>query len=231
MPKLLLLIAAIVGLWYWWSYQKNLAENKRKPFLWRSGFWLILALTLYFIISGRMHWLGAGIAALIPVLRTLLVWGTRAGPLLRLFGRFKTSPSQFRTQFLVISMNFTTGSVEGEIISGDYNGKKLSELSQDELKQLSQQYKTADKESYVLLQAYLIRSGSSNDQAYQQYNPDNFNQLSEAEAYEILGLTNTASKDEVVKAHKRLMQRMHPDRGGSDYLAAKINAAKDQLVK
>ena len=231
MPKLLLLIAAIVSLWYWWSYQKNLAENKRKPFLWRSGFWLILALSVYLIITGRMHWLGAGIAALIPVLRTLLVWGTRAGPLLRLFGRFKTSPSQFRTQFLVISMNFTTGSVEGEIISGDYNGKKLSELSQDELKQLSQQYKTVDKESYVLLQAYLIRSGSSNDQAYQQYNPDNFNQLSEAEAYEILGLPNTASKDEVVKAHKRLMQRMHPDRGGSDYLAAKINAAKDQLVK
>ena len=178
-----------------------------------------------------MHWLGAGIAALIPVLRTLLVWGTRAGPLLRLFGRFKTSPSQFRTQFLVISMNFTTGSVEGEIISGDYNGKKLSELSQDELKQLSQQYKTVDKESYVLLQAYLIRSGSNNDQAYQQYNPANFNELTETEAYEILGLPNTASKDEVVKAHKRLMQRMHPDRGGSDYLAAKINAAKDQLVK
>ena len=231
MPKLLLLIAAIVGLWYWWSYQKNLAENKRKPFLWRSGFWLILALSVYLIITGRMHWLGAGIAALIPVLRTLLVWGTRAGPLLRLFGRFKTSPSQFRTQFLVISMNFTTGSVEGEIISGDYNGKKLSELSQDELKLLSQQYKTVDKESYVLLQAYLIRSGSNNDQAYQQYNPDNFNELTETEAYEILGLPNTASKDEVVKAHKRLMQRMHPDRGGSDYLAAKINAAKDQLVK
>jgi hypothetical protein len=231
MPKLLLLIAAIVGLWYWWSYQKNLAENKRKPFLWRSGFWLILALSVYLIITGRMHWLGAGIAALIPVLRTLLVWGTRAGPLLRLFGRFKTSPSQFRTEFLVISMNFTTGSVEGEIISGDYNGKKLSELSQDELKQLSQQYKTVDKESYVLLQAYLIRSGSNNDQAYQQYNPANFNELTETEAYEILGLPNTASKDEIVKAHKRLMQRMHPDRGGSDYLAAKINAAKDQLVK
>ncbi|MFL2530393.1 MAG: DnaJ domain-containing protein [Porticoccaceae bacterium] len=231
MPKLLLLIAAIVGLWYWWSYQKNLAENKRKPFLWRSGFWLILALSVYLIITGRMHWLGAGIAALIPVLRTLLVWGTRAGPLLRLFGRFKTSPSQFRTEFLVISINFTTGSVEGEIISGDYNGKKLSELSQDELKQLSQQYKTVDKESYVLLQAYLFRSGSNNDQAYQQYNPANFNELTETEAYEILGLPNTASKDEIVKAHKRLMQRMHPDRGGSDYLAAKINAAKDQLVK
>jgi DnaJ-class molecular chaperone len=39
-----------------------------------------------------------------------------------------------------------------------------------------------------------------------------------------------ASKEDVIKAHKRLMQRLHPDRGGSDYLAAKINAAKDKLV-
>ena len=49
--------------------------------------------------------------------------------------------------------------------------------------------------------------------------------------YDILGIPKTASKDEILKAHKRLMQRMHPDRGGSDYLAAKINAAKDQLIK
>ena len=132
---------------------------------------------------------------------------------------------------MVVTINFASGSIEGEIISGDYAGKKLSELSQEELKQLSQQYKTSDKESYVLLQAYLIRSGSSNDHSYQQYQPNNISEISKDEAYEILGLANTASKDEIVKAHKRLMQRMHPDRGGSDYLAAKINAAKDLLIK
>jgi C-terminal processing protease CtpA/Prc len=146
-------------------------------------------------------------------------------------GRFKSTPSQFRSQFIVVTINFSTGSVDGEVISGDYAGKKLSELSQEELKQLSEQYKTTDKESYVLLQAYLIRSGSSDDQNSQQFKPNNFNELSQDEAYEILGLPKTASHEEIIKAHKRLMQRMHPDRGGSDYLAAKINAAKDQLTK
>lgn len=231
MPKLLVLIAAIVGLWYWWTYQKNLASDKRRPFLWKSGFWLILSIAIYLVVTGRMHWLGAGIAALVPILRTILIWGGRAGPLLRLYGRFKTTPSQFRSQFLVVTINFSSGSIDGEIISGDFSGKKLAELSEAELKQLLEQYKTSDKESYILLQAYLIRSGSSSGQSYQQYNPSNISELSTNEAYEILGLPNTATKDEIVKAHKRLMQRMHPDRGGSDYLAAKINAAKDLLIK
>lgn len=231
MPKILLLIAIFAGLWYWWSYQKNLADNKRKPFLWRSGFWLILALAIYMVVSGRMHWLGAGIAALVPILRSLLVWGTRAGPLLRLLGRFKSTPSQFRTQFLVVTINFASGKIDGEIIAGDNSGKLLSELNADELKELSQHYKTADKESFILLQAYLMRSGSSSGQDYDQYKPNGYNDLSKDHAYEILGLPSTATKDEVIKAHKRLMQRMHPDRGGSDYLAAKINAAKDQLLK
>ena len=153
MPKLLVLIAAIVGLWYWWTYHKNLASDKRRPFLWKSGFWLILSIAIYLVVTGRMHWLGAGIAALVPILRTILIWGGRAGPLLRLFGRFKTTPSQFRSQFLVVTINFSSGSIDGEIISGDFSGKKLAELSEAELKQLLEQYKTLDKESYILLQA------------------------------------------------------------------------------
>ncbi len=230
MAKLVVLLAIIIGLWYWWTYQRRLPNNKRRPFLWKSAFWLVLGTAVYLVLSGRMHWLGAVIAAIIPVAKALFIWGSRALPLLRMAGRFKSTPSQFRTQSLLVTINFANGQISGEILTGDFAGKQLSELSSDELQTLMEQLKNTDRESYILLQAYLLRSGSSNYQSSDSYQPNNYTELSENEAYEVLGLPTTASKDEVIKAHKRLMQRLHPDRGGSDYLAAKINAAKDKLI-
>jgi hypothetical protein len=231
MPKILLILALLIGLWYWWSYLKRLPKDKSRPFLWKTGFWLILGIASYLVLTGRMHWLGAGLAALVPLLRSVILWGIRAAPLVRLLGRFKSTPSQFRTSSLVVTINFASGQINGEITTGDLAGKQLAELSTDEIEKLSQQLKESDKESYVLLQAYLMRSGSTNEQTANNFKSDSYRDISKAEAYEVLGISAESSQEEVIKAHKRLMQRLHPDRGGSDYLAAKINAAKDLLTK
>ena len=229
MPRLILLVALIFIVWYWWKTIKGLSAEEKRPFLWRSAFWVVLGASLLLVLSGRMHWVGAGLAALIPLGKSLLAFGFRALPILRLLGRFKTTPSQFKTTSLNVTINFSNSQMDGEVLIGDLAGKKLSELTDDQLENLAAQLKDVDRESYALLYAYRMRRGNAGQQSDGGFNSDNFTGLSESEAYEILGLDQTASKEDVIKAHKRLVQRLHPDRGGSDYLAAKINAAKDRL--
>jgi len=54
--------------------------------------------------------------------------------------------------------------------------------------------------------------------------------MSREEALKVLGLGPGASQDDIREAHRRLILQNHPDRGGSDYLASKINEAKDVLL-
>jgi hypothetical protein len=92
-----------------------------------------------------------------------------------------------------------------------------------------------DADSIHVLEAYLDRQHPgwteqvSRSNKYQQTADDSV--MTRDLAIEILGLSESTSKEEVVKAHRQLMQGLHPDRGGSDYLAKKINMAKDYLLK
>ena len=71
------------------------------------------------------------------------------------------------------------------------------------------------------------KSQQSGQQSAGRANPG---KMTAAQAREILGVKADASKEEIIMAHKRMMQKVHPDRGGSDYLAAQLNQAKDTLL-
>ena len=232
MVRILLLAALIIAGWYWWRLQKNLPQDQRRSFLWRSAFWAVLAISIGLVASGRMHWLGAGLAALIPIGKVIIGLTMRALPWLYVLSRFKTSPSQFRTKSLLVEINFASRQMDGEVLQGEFKGVRLSSLSGEQLQQLATSLKAqGDPESALLLQAYMLRNSQNpGNQSQDSYQSSSFGALSDEEALEILGLKKGASKEDINKAHKRLVQRLHPDRGGSDYLAAKINAAKDHLV-
>lgn len=83
---------------------------------------------------------------------------------------------------------------------------------------------------YLPLVNRFRQAANQNNQQQSSQQASNTNNMGKDKAYDVLGLKPGASKDEIIAAHKKMMQKVHPDRGGSDYLAAEINTAKDTLL-
>lgn len=152
--------------------------------------------------------------------------------------------SKVNTRFLRMYLDKDTGHMRGKVLKGTFVGKHLSELTSAQLRQLHEQYSQQDAESAALLGAYLDQINGATQEAphagadkteqdagaEETHSRAKGNGMTRAEAYEILGLKNGADHQAVTSAHRRLMQKIHPDRGGTNYLAAKINQAKDLLL-
>lgn len=199
-----------------------------------------IALLLVLALTGRLHWLIAVIAASVPVFMRLLPLFKYVPFLKTLLNRAQgaahTGPtgrqSSVRSAFLNMTLDHDSGEMDGEIIQGQFKGRYLHQLKLIQLIQLLNEC-SSDHDSSALLQTYLdrVHDGWRDQAQYQQsQGPDNGDRMSEEEAWQILGLVRGASEDQIVAAHRRLMQKMHPDRGGSTYLAAKINLAKEFLL-
>ncbi len=133
-----------------------------------------------------------------------------------------------------MTVNHDSGDINGEVLVGQFKGSMLDQLKLDALLQLLRECQD-DEESVALLQVYLDRGYA--DTWQQQAGPQGQQQassepgeMSREEALQILGLSSDAGETEIIDAHRRLMQKLHPDRGGSTYLAAKINLAKETLL-
>lgn len=155
-------------------------------------------------------------------------------------GSSQTSPgqtSQVESNFLRMTLEHDSGRMDGEILSGEFQGRVLSAVPIEDLLVFRAGIQN-DADSVGLLDAYLDRShvgwrddikGESSGQSYNEGGGSS-GPMTHAEAYRVLGLAPDADRKAIKNAYRHLMSKVHPDRGGSAYLAAKINEAKDLLL-
>jgi hypothetical protein len=240
----LLLLLAVAGLgllFVWWfvsSPPERVARTLRRGLLWAGG-----GLLVFLAATGRLPWLFALLGAAVPFVQRLARLGSLFPILRHLQGLFRGSrpggtgggrASRVRTRYLYVELAHDTGELSGEVLAGRYAGTRLAAMGLDALLELHDELAREDPESVPVLEAFLDRAhgdwrdaapGSAEGPARPAGGP-----MSREEAYEILGLAPGADREEILRAHRRLMQRLHPDRGGSGYLAAQINKAKDLLL-
>ena len=143
--------------------------------------------------------------------------------------------STVRSRFLRMNLDHDSGTLTGEIVAGTFAGRMLDDLDQAGLLALRDEV-LADGESLALVEAYLDRripgwrDNVEGDSAAGARRASDAGPMTDEQAYEILGLSAGAGKAEIRAAHRRLMKKVHPDQGGSTFLAAKINEAKDRLL-
>ena len=198
------------------------------------------ALTVYLAVTGR------ALFAILPLALSLLpaLLSTRKRP--------ATGPasgggnvSSIDTPYLHMSLDHDSGAMNGSVVQGAYAGRELAGMSQDEVMDLYATCLAADAESARILETYLDRAygpgwrqdyehsgnsggtadGEARNSGSQRYS------MSRDQAYEVLGLEPGASDEAIRQAHRDLLKKLHPDHGGSEYLSAQINQAKDVLIQ
>jgi hypothetical protein len=143
--------------------------------------------------------------------------------------------SSVRGAGLEVWLDHDTGDMDGKVLAGRYAERKLSELTLKELLEIGEDFRD-DPKSSRLLEGYLDRAhagwrdDAQADEGVRKRAAPASGGMDAKEAYEFLGLQPGASDAEVRAAHRRLIKQVHPDRGGSAALAAKINEAKDRIL-
>ncbi|MEM7209064.1 MAG: DnaJ domain-containing protein [Pseudomonadota bacterium] len=243
MTRLLLIIALAIAAWILYHFAKQNYKKHGRSYLIKLALIALAGLILLAVVTGRAHALYALVAAAIPFIGRLMPL-LRFLPLARqLYGRYRGAQSgsgnqsNVRTAWLAMTLDHDSGTIDGEVLDGTFQGRLLSALSLDELQQFYRDCQTNDPEALRLLDAYLQRerAGEWENQpgggsSYQNRAQTDAGSMNESDAWEVLGLAPGASREEIVDTHRRLMSKLHPDKGGSNFLASQINRAKETLL-
>ena len=226
-------VAAVALVW-WLSRQfaqanptvlaKRLKQAGGAAALAAAGFMLLRGrLDMAFLLGGAGAW--------------LFGWSGIGFPNLK--GRATKTPgavSRVRSAMIEMELDHDTGEMTGSVLAGPLVGRLLQDLDRDELLALHRQCAGSDPDGVRLLEAYLDRRFSAwREDAERDGDPGTAPRpqggaMTVEEAYQILGVQPGAAPDEIRRAHRALMKKLHPDQGGTTYLAARINEAKDILL-
>lgn len=242
---LLVIVMAFVA----WVWLRSQPPSQRKPAMIKLVSIAGIALVVVLAVTGRLHFIFGLLAFLFPLLRRILpslLMGRMAGA-----GRAKAKPgnqSHVTSDILDMSLDHDSGIMSGSILKGPMKGRELADLGESEFLELLRYCRQQDQDSARLLETYLDRRFGDSWRADDDAGADRGDRgdgdesgkpgdsttaggpLTTSEAQDILGVAPGASREEIIQAHRRMMQKMHPDRGGSNYLAARINEAKERLL-
>ena len=191
------------------------------------------AVAIWLVVTGRVGqalMLGSAMAPLFVRWKALWTRMTNAQ------GPSPGNRSEVDSAWFRMSLDHDTGFMDGMVLQGRHRGRKLSDLSLDDLLGMLPDTRVEDPESAALLEAYLDRTqpgwrdGEAAGSAEETPRGAPSAAMTRDEAYRILGVEPGTSEDQIRESYKRLMKKVHPDQGGSSYLAAKINQAKDMLL-
>jgi hypothetical protein len=229
MPALLMVLAIVGGvvMIVWWF-------SRAQPNQVLGGLRLAIVVLAVVVAAWLLIFRLYAVSVLVPMV-ALLLWRRAPGLLARgraaAQGRRYGEQSGVRTAWLAMTLDHASGEAEGEVLQGRFAGRRLAELTLGELLALRGEL-AGEEQSLALLEAWLDRRQPD----WRGSPPPGGEQfggrpaMTREQAYAVLGLAPGASAEEIKQAHRRLMQKLHPDHGGSDWLAAELNEAKELLL-
>ena len=228
--NLILGLVIVVGGWYLIKSFANAQPSQVRGLIRKLGGFAVMALGVFMLLKGEinvaipMFMLGLGLMGQQAMFPNGMPWQRKT----------PGQASKVSTSLIAMQLDHDTGRMEGEVLLGALRGRKLSSLTLAEAQALHAQCAATPDQSRALFEAWVERthpewrthwnSGTGRSAA------TTTQKMTRAEALAILGLKDGATSDDIRAAHRRLMKTAHPDLGGSDYLAAKINEAKEFLL-
>jgi hypothetical protein len=235
-PRLILLVAVLAVLYLLLRRVKSTPPHLRRAEYIKIGLIVVLAVTLLLAATGRMHWIGAAFTALLVAARQSLPLLLRLFPILAGLRASKPATagqtSTVETALLRMHLDHDSGALQGEVLKGTFQGWRLADMDRRQLEQFMAYCKREDNDSLQLLDSYWQQRfpGEAFAGGHAGTPTGDTHTMGRTEALAVLGLQESATKEQIIEAHRKLIQKLHPDRGGNDYLAGQINRARDILL-